>query len=134
METNRLNAQSFDHFTLVVSDLQASHQFYADLLGLKPAERPAFDFAGAWFELGGVFLHLILANEASGQAGPGDRGTVRPSRGLHFAFRVADAKFAAEQLKSASIEIVDGPKQRPDGATQVFIRDPDGYLVEVFSD
>ena len=36
-------------------------------------------------------------------------------------------------IKQAGVEIVDGPKQRPDGATQVFIRDPDGYLIELCS-
>ena len=133
MTTSSLKAQSFDHFTIVVADLVASRQFYVDLLGLHEVERPAFDFAGLWLGVGGCLVHLIEVSELSGRPGPHNHDNRKPSRGLHFAFRIADATQAASVLKQAGVEIVDGPKQRPDGATQVFIRDPDGYLIELCS-
>ena len=133
MSTSSLHAESFDHLTIVVADLAASSRFYVDLLGLSEVDRPAFDFQGAWFGTGNCLIHLILANELSGQPGPRNHDVTKPSRGLHFAFRVSDASAATDLLEQAGVEIVDGPKRRPDGATQVFIRDPDGYLVELCS-
>lgn len=133
MTKTGLKVQSFDHFTIVVADLSASRRFYIELLGLTEVERPDFDFQGAWFETQNCLIHLILANDLSGQAGPQNHDVKKPSRGIHFAFRVTDATQAADLLKQAGIEITDGPKQRPDGATQVFVRDPDGWLIELCS-
>ena len=134
MSTPNLRAESFDHFTIVVADLIASRRFYVDLLGLSEADRPAFDFQGAWFGTDNCLIHLILTNELSGQPAPQNDDVKKPSRGVHFAFRVPDAAAAVDLLKDAGVTIVDGPKQRPDGATQVFIRDPDGYLIELCSE
>jgi catechol 2,3-dioxygenase-like lactoylglutathione lyase family enzyme len=80
-----------------------------------------------------MMVHLIKTNELTGQPGPRNDDTIKPSRGLHFAFQVSDAFAAADVIRKTGIEIVDGPKQRPDGATQVFVRDPDGYLIELCS-
>jgi catechol 2,3-dioxygenase-like lactoylglutathione lyase family enzyme len=133
MSPTNLKAKSFDHFTIVVADLEASRQFYVELLGLNEMERPAFDFEGLWFGVGNMMVHLIKTNELTGQPGPRNDDTIKPSRGLHFAFQVSDAFAAADVIRKTGIEIVDGPKQRPDGATQVFVRDPDGYLIELCS-
>jgi catechol 2,3-dioxygenase-like lactoylglutathione lyase family enzyme len=46
---------------------------------------------------------------------------------------VADALVAAARLKELGIPLAAGPKQRPDGPTQIYVQDPDGYLVELFS-
>ena len=35
-------------------------------------------------------------------------------------------------LHTLNVEIVGGPRQRGDGVQQVFICDPDGYLIELF--
>ena len=133
MPNSTLKAKSFDHFTIVAADLEASRRFYVGLLGLEEVERPAFDFEGLWFGVGNMMMHLIKTNELSGPPGPRNDDTKKPSRGLHFAFQVSDASTAVDVIKKAGIEIVDGPKQRPDGATQVFVRDPDGYLIELCS-
>jgi len=134
MSTKTLEAKSFDHFTIVVADLAASRRFYVELLGLTEMERPAFDFQGAWFGTGNCLIHLILANELSGPPAPQSDDVKKPSRGLHFAFRISEPSTAPRLLQDAGVAIVDGPKQRPDGATQIFIRDPDGYLIELCSE
>jgi catechol 2,3-dioxygenase-like lactoylglutathione lyase family enzyme len=128
-----LKAKSFDHITLTVSDLDATRHFYANLLGLLEIPRPAFDFPGAWFTVGGVQIHATVACPLAGQAGWGDRQAQKVSRGHHFAFEVADFDEALAELAKWSIPIADGPQQRPDGAKQVYVYDPDGHLVELFS-
>ena len=80
MSTSSLHAESFDHLTIVVADLAASSRFYVDLLGLSEVDRPAFDFQGAWFGTGNCLIHLILANELSGQPGPRNHDVTKPSR------------------------------------------------------
>ena len=133
MSVPKIKTEAFDHFTIVVADLTASRRFYIEVLGLREVERPAFDFAGLWLAVGGHLVHLIQVSELSGRAGPHNHDNRKPSRGLHFAFRVADATQSADVFRREGIEIVDGPKQRPDGATQVFVRDPDGWLIELCS-
>ncbi len=46
-----------------VVDVEAAIAFYRDVLELPVLERPAFDFAGAWFGLGEQQLHLIEASD-----------------------------------------------------------------------
>lgn len=128
-----LNVRSMDHVTLVVSDVEASRQFYVGLLGLREVERPAFDFDGAWFQCGPVQIHVTLSDENSGLPGWADRNVGRASRGHHFAFQVDDVPQAVQLISNANVQIVAGPKGRPDGATQVYVADPDGHLVELFS-
>lgn len=55
-----MKANMLHHVSLPVSDLQRSIAFYSDILCLKKIERPAFDFEGAWYEIGEGQLHLIV--------------------------------------------------------------------------
>jgi catechol 2,3-dioxygenase-like lactoylglutathione lyase family enzyme len=132
--TNRnLKVQPIDHITLVVADLEATRDFYVNILGMEEVPRPAFDFPGAWFQAGSTQIHATVSDEHSGLAGWADRSVGKLSRGHHFAFAVEDAVAAAQFLTDKGIEIKDGPKHRPDGPTQIYFHDPDGHLVELFS-
>lgn len=131
MTTERpIRVKSIDHVTIVVKDLAATRRFYVDVLGMTEATRPAFSFAGQWFQAGSTLIHTILEFPGSGAAGLGG-GT--NTRGHHFAFLVDDVDAAARHLETVGIPFVSPPKLRPDGAAQLFIRDPDGHLVELSS-
>src|SRR5579872_5042499 len=113
-----------NHVAIHVRDVEASSNFYRNVLRLQPMPRPAFDFQGAWFRLGSQQeLHLI-----------GDRlEPVRShSRGNHFALRVDDLDEWEKHLLEAKADFAP-PKRRPDGARQIFIRDPDAHTVELFT-
>lgn len=131
VEADRIEVKTLDHVTLVVKDLERSAAFYAGVLGMKPMARPSFSFAGSWFEAGGRQIHLILEHDRSGPAGIHVPEHLASSRTHHFAFEVPDTYAAAEVLRRRGIPIVDGPKERPDGAVQVFVTDPDGHVVEL---
>lgn len=128
-----LRVQQIDHVTLVVRDLGASRRFYVELLGMTEVPRPAFDFAGAWFQAGETLIHLILEHDRSGPAGVNEDGRTKSSRGHHLAFSVDDAMQAAAELEAASVPFLTKPKLRPDGAVQTFVLDPDGHVIELCS-
>ena len=128
-----LQVKAFDHITLVVKDLERSRKFYVDLLGMEQVDRPGFDFAGRWFQLGPQQIHLILEHENSGPAGIFVPEHYQSSRTHHFAFEVEDGHAAATMARELGIPLVGGPQERPDGAVQVFVNDTAGHGVQLCS-
>lgn len=129
-----LGVKRFDHITIVSKDPDVTTAFYCDLLGMEKVARPDFSFPGRWFQLGDQLVHVNVENTESGKAGMPDIEATFPSRAFHFAFEVDDCDAAAAMLKERGVNIHVGPKDRPDGARQLYIMDPDGYQVEIFSD
>lgn len=127
-----LGVKAIDHVTLVVSDLERSREFYAGLLGMDEKPRPDFGFPGAWFQAGTTQIHLNIQSDEAGPAGLRyDAKSI--TRALHVAFVVEDANQSAELLRSRGVEIIAGPRNRPDGAIQLYILDPDGHQIEITS-
>lgn len=132
--TNPLLAvKMIDHITLVVKDLDVASRFYRDVLGMREVERPAFGFPGAWFQAGSTQIHMNIAGEEAGEPGIRVVGAKNAPRAFHFAFEVDDCDAAAEVLDGSGQEIEVAPRNRPDGARQMYLRDPDGHLVELYS-
>ena len=53
-------AQSLNHYTIRVRDLEATKDFYCDIVGLTVGDRPPLNFPGYWLYCGGVpTVHLI---------------------------------------------------------------------------
>lgn len=122
------------HVGLVVSDLDRSRRFYSEALGLEEVPRPPnFTFDGAWFRFGGTEIHLLAEAHTTGGAGQPDPGA-GAARGMthHLAFEVEDVAAACERLSENGIALEGGPMPRGDGFVQVFFRDPDGYVLELF--
>jgi catechol 2,3-dioxygenase-like lactoylglutathione lyase family enzyme len=129
-----LRVKTIDHVTLVVKDLERSHDFYASVLGMDAIPRPRFSFDGSWFQAGKTQIHLILEHAESDPAGAKiPLHLMAMSRTHHFAFEVDDVQAATEHLRRHNVPVVSGPKERPDGAIQVFCTDPDGHVVELTS-
>lgn len=117
-----LSVNQLDHVALQVTHLETSVRFYRDVLCLPPMERPDFDFPGAWFRIGITQeLHLIEGDQA-----PVDRD----HRGGHFAVRVASPDAWEAHLDEQNAHWLPR-KLRPDGASQTFVRDPDGHWIEL---
>jgi catechol 2,3-dioxygenase-like lactoylglutathione lyase family enzyme/uncharacterized protein YunC (DUF1805 family) len=128
-----IQVKCIDHATLVVKDLVQARKFYVELLGMREVPRPAFSFAGLWFQAGTTQIHLILEYSGSGPAGnllPENR---RGPRTHHLAFEVNDVELATAHLKAQQIPLLAGPYPRPDGYLQVFLADPDGHVIELCS-
>lgn len=129
-----MDIRSLQHCSLVVRDLERSRWFYGTVLGLEEVPRPStFTFRGAWFRRGNAEVHLILGEDTTAPPGFPDAGSAKPT-GLatHFAFEVGDLEAARLALIRAGIPIVGGPMPRGDGVMQLYVEDPDGYLIELF--
>lgn len=113
-----------NHVALRVADVAASCDYYARVLQLKPMPRPAFDFPGAWFRLG-TQQELHLIGERTEPVSSGNRHN-------HFALQADDLSAWEQHLQSVGADFRP-KKQRPDGAWQIFVRDPDGHVIELFT-
>ena len=122
------------HCGLIVADLERSRRFYGGALGVEEVPRPHnFVFAGAWFQVGEDQVHLLVAAETTGRAGADDHGpSVATGLATHLAIEVDDLVAAMGRLAEHGVELVGGPMPRGDGYDQVFVLDPDGYVIELF--
>ena len=115
---------------LVVSDLDASRTWYADVLGAELHREYGGDSAVLSFN--GSWLLLVTGGEPTE-----DKPTVAlappldPDRLDHlFTIRVPDCRAAYEALRGRGAEFLTPPVDH--GAeTRCFFRDPDGHLFEI---
>lgn len=109
------------HVAVLVSDLEAAKQFYEGILGLKQKPRPTLESPGVWYNLGDAELHLIVA---TGQLPSVNE---RPNKDSHLALSVGDYDLLKKELKAASVPF----RESSAGAPRLFVRDPDGNLIEL---
>jgi catechol 2,3-dioxygenase-like lactoylglutathione lyase family enzyme len=132
-----IEIRSLNHAALLVKNVDRSRYFYSEVLGMEEVPRPSsFDFPGAWFRAGKTEVHIIGEDEPghAAQLHPGSYQRDELSHGhvAHIAFEVADLEAAQQQLHAHGIEIVGGPRPRGDGVIQLYVLDPDNYVVELF--
>ena len=126
--------RGLQHCGLIVADLDRSRRFYGEALGLEEVARPHnFVFEGTWFQVGDGQLHLLVETDTTSIAGVPDPGP-SASVGLanHIALEVDDLDAALARLDEHGVPLIGGPLPRGDGYDQVFMRDPDGYVIELF--
>jgi Ca2+-binding EF-hand superfamily protein/catechol 2,3-dioxygenase-like lactoylglutathione lyase family enzyme len=116
-----------NHYAIVVKDVAASLRFYKDVLGLQQIKRPNFDRHGAWLTAGNIEVHLIKGEPAVHK---GDNLVVS-----HLSLETDHVDKVLDLLKKMGIQYsrnVSVPNAEEDGVViQYFIRDPDGYYVEI---
>jgi glyoxylase I family protein len=128
------DAVSIHHVAFYVSDLDATRAFYTGVLGMEEIARPAdFTFPGAYFRLGPIEVHVVVETE------PGRTEILRPAYSpeevrtgytMHFAIKVDSLDPVRQILAENTALPVGGPRIRADGVEQLYIADPDGYIIE----
>ncbi|NTS42281.1 VOC family protein [Flavisolibacter sp. BT320] len=120
-----------NHIALSVAELERSRVFYQEVIGLDTIPEPFHDGRHVWFAVGdAAHLHLI-------QNPP---PIEIPSKNTHLCFSVADIKAFVATLQKRKIAFEDWPGKsgaittRTDGIHQVYLKDPDGYWVEINDD
>jgi catechol 2,3-dioxygenase-like lactoylglutathione lyase family enzyme len=119
-----LEIETLHHVSLSVTDLDRARGFYGDVLGLKEIPRPAFDFPGAWYEVGDRQLHLIVHTTPRSLRGT----TAIDPRDGHFAIRVRSHRETLAHLLAHGVPVRDNP-QNATPWEQIHITDPDGNVI-----
>jgi glyoxylase I family protein len=113
----------FHHAGFLVTDAERSAAFYEAVFGWASLPRPDFGFPGRWYDLGnGHQLHLMQIDKMPGQ-------TDQPKFDRHIALEVPELEEAARVLDSLGIPYARSSGRA--GAPQIFIRDPDGNMIEL---
>jgi catechol-2,3-dioxygenase len=118
---------AIDHYNLRAERamLDRLHDFYIDVVGLKPGTRPPFRSFGYWLYIGDqATLHLTEASPQEGRA-PGAINTFS-----HVAFACDDLAQTEARLKQYGIDYtVDHVPLR--AQIQLFFSDPAGNGIEL---
>jgi len=121
------NPTGINHITLRVNDIDRSQHFYGKVLGFKLEKKMGRSMAV--YRIGGDSLVIVEAETSY------DRDS-RDYRVDHFGFFVdspEDVNEMTNYLRENEVTILSGPANRKNGRF-VFISDPDGNMIEIFSE
>jgi catechol 2,3-dioxygenase-like lactoylglutathione lyase family enzyme len=123
-------AQSLNHYTIKVRDLEQTKNFYQEVVGLKVGERPPLPFPGYWLYCGGVpTVHLIGDRPEDAAIADAVSDPAPTGRLDHIAFACDGLKDMKAILASRGIKFDERVLPRFN-MTQLFYLDPDGIAVE----
>ena len=118
----------FDHFAIVVEDVDKSAEFYANALNLEETPHPDRTPGFRWFIINGNSqLHLIQKEFAP----------FEKNKSMHLCLATQNLDALIDHLKKMDIPYWDWPgkknavTERSDGVRQIYIKDPDGYWIEI---
>lgn len=118
-----MRVMSFMHAKLDVADIARAEGFYRDLLGLREIVRYTIP--------NGVILQMSPTGASPGvELWYEEPVEPAPRTNLHIAFQVDDTRGLIAHLRQRGVEIAREPFEIGDEVI-AFIRDPDGYLIEL---
>ncbi len=123
-----------EHVLVLSEDIEATREFYCQVVGLRVGERPPLEFPGYWMYAGttpclhiadrrrylthAAWIGLTTPHEPPGP-GPVD----------HIAFGASDYESASARIERSGLSAV--RNNVPGGPRQLFIDDPNGVRVEI---
>ena len=117
-----MRAKGFTHVSVHAQDLEESARFYKEVFGMEEVPAPGFPFPVRWLRVGDLQLHLFPSDDEA-------------PRGHHFGLDVDDFEAVYRSAKEKDVQIEAGYfsniYELPDGAVQLYLRDPAGNMVEV---
>jgi catechol 2,3-dioxygenase-like lactoylglutathione lyase family enzyme len=126
---------SMQHLLVLSDDIEATRNFYCEVLGLREGKRPPLEFPGYWLYLGEVPCVHIAEREAyaahAQTIGLDASGAAQGSGAIdHVAFAASDYEEISERLERNGIESTENAIPAA-GLRQIFVRDPNGVRVEI---
>lgn len=116
------------HIAVYVEDLKRSTDFYTGVFKFPELDEPFKDGLHTWLDIGNnLSMHIIEA--------PWEPITINKIN--HICFSIPDMDHFIANLGKLGIEYEDWPGKkntiniRPDGIKQIYVRDPDGYWLEI---
>lgn len=130
---NAYSQVKINHIAVYVENINASGQFYENVVGLQEIDEPFNDGLHLWYDIGGgAALHLIEREE------PWPNPAIDKTN--HLCFSVPDMNAFINCLENAGISYQDWPGNegeittRTDGILQIYLQDPSGYWLEINND
>lgn len=121
--------RNMDYVIVFARDMKSMRRFYADIMQF-PIYR---DVHPSWVEyrIGGTLLALTERGFVFS-----DEATPKGALSLQLAFRVtrAEVDACAESFRKSGVPIVGEPTDQAWGHRTLFVRDPDGNVVEIYAD
>ncbi|WP_339840324.1 VOC family protein [uncultured Maribacter sp.] len=126
------SAQSFDfqydHYSLIVKDLDKVGAFYKNILNLKEIPHPSAPSGFKWFVIqGNSQLHLIGKDSVA----------MEHSKSVHLCLATQKLDELITYLEEKNITYWDWPGKensvtlRADGVRQIYLKDPESNWVEI---
>jgi lactoylglutathione lyase len=123
--TKGITILSYNHVGLAVKDLKTSVTFYREIIGLSPLDVPDNLLAiRRWFKVApGQELHLLLGRD--NPVANNDKNAA------HFSLSIPTN--SADEIEAFLKEknVPYHRQKRFDGAFQIYVTDPDGYVIEL---
>ena len=123
--TKGITILSYNHVGLAVKDLKTSVAFYRDIIGLAPLDVPDNMLAiRRWFRVAqGQELHLLLGRE--------NPVANNDKNGAHFSLSIPTNSADGIEAFLKEKNVAYHRQKRFDGAYQIYVTDPDGYVIEL---
>ncbi|MDO6473653.1 VOC family protein [Maribacter sp. 1_MG-2023] len=126
------SAQSFDfqydHYSVIVKDLDKVGAFYKDVLNLKEIPHPSAPSGFKWFAIqGNSQLHLIGKDSVA----------MKHSKSVHLCLATQKLDELIASLEEKNVPYWDWPGKentvtlRADGVRQIYLKDPENNWVEI---
>ena len=114
--------------TLFVDDLAAARRFYAEVFEVPMVFE---DDASAVFKFGETLVNLLQRSNAPQLVTPAP--VAHPDAGAQamLTITVDDVDAVCERLRQRSVELLNGPVDRPWGVRTAAFRDPGGHFWEI---
>jgi catechol 2,3-dioxygenase-like lactoylglutathione lyase family enzyme len=126
-----------EHFLVAADDIDATRDWYAQILGMSPGPHPDFGFPVHWMYAGGMdMVHIAPSGRGAGEKQRQYLGRTSQDGGAgtgaldHIAFRATGLREMLAHLHARSVPFT---KRRANGQAlfQVFFHDPNGIKIEL---
>jgi len=121
-------APVLNHMAIYVGDLKKSTSFYQNIIQIDTVPEPFHDGKHTWFKVGEYStLHII----------EGAQQPVTHDKSHHMCFSVLSLEDFMAKLEKEKIFYTNlkgdskTPNVRVDGVKQIYLKDPDGYWLEI---
>jgi catechol 2,3-dioxygenase-like lactoylglutathione lyase family enzyme len=128
-----MTVAAIDHVLVLSDDIEATRDFYVEVVGLHVGERPPLEFPGYWLyaqrpsaclhvaERGAYARHLTTLGLNAGQRAGGEID--------HIAFDASDYASVSARIEDSGVTPV--RNTIPGGPRQLFVEDPNGVRIEI---
>ena len=126
-----------EHFLVAADDIDATRDWYARVLGMRPGPHPEFGFPVHWMYIGELdVVHIGPSAKGAGEIQKKYLGRTSRDSGTgtgaldHIAFRATGLRETMEHLRKENIAF-DQRRASGQALYQLFFHDPNGLKIEL---